>query len=186
MKKVHIALLVVAFITVLASGYSLAAMNQVYSINFQWYSTYNKSFSDEIRDLSRDKWQLEGDLPELKIGLTANGNVDSDILEKVVSKEIAGSMGNYLILWAALGDESSPEYSVKVSSIAQRGEVVEVVVSLNSPSKVWSKDSEFSGSYYPFDLIRINKASFATKGKMLFIFKDQEGRQLYSEYIYVN
>jgi hypothetical protein len=186
MKKVHIALLVVAFITVLASGYSLAAINQVYSINFQWYSTYNKNFSDERRDLSRDKWQLEGDLPKLNIGLTANGYIESDILEKVDSKQIADSTGNYLMLWAALGEESSPEYSVKVSSIAQRGEVVEVVISLNSPSKIWEKDKDFTSSYYPFDLVRINKASFATKGKMLFIFKDQEGRQLYSEYIYVS
>jgi len=186
MKKVHIALLVVAFITVLASGYSLAAINQVYSINFQWYSTFNKDFSDEIRDLSRDKWQLEGDLPDVKIGMTVNGHIDSDILEKADSKVIANSIGNYLLLWAYLGEESSPEYSIRISSVAQRGEVVEVVVSLNSPSKVWNKDKEVVSSYYPFDFIRINQSSFATKGKMLFIFKDQDGRQLYSEYIYIS
>lgn len=185
MKKIHIALLVVACITAVASVYSLAAINQVYSIDFQWYSTYKKAYLDEIRDLTRDKWQLEGEEANLQIGVTSSGRIDSGILERIDKEAIDIDFGNYFLIWATTGEESSPEYNVRVSSIAQRGEVVEVVLSLNSPSKVWDKEKELTTSYYPFDLVKINKSSLATRGKMLFIFKDQSGIQLFKEYMYI-
>jgi len=185
MKKIHIALLVVAFITAAASVYSLAAINQVYSIDFQWYSTYKKAYLDEIRDLTRDKWQLEGQEANLQMGVTANTRIDTGILERIDPETLDNDFNNYFFIWATTGEESSPEYSVRVSSIAQRGDVVEVVLSLNSPSKVWDKEKQLTTTYYPFDLIKINKSSLSTRGKMLFIFKDQTGIQLFKEYMYI-
>lgn len=184
MKKIHIALLVVAVITAVSSVYSLAAINQVYSIEFQWYSTFNKAFTEDLRDLSRDEWELENQPSELKIGITARGNIDSGIIEEINNADFVQDNSN-IYIWASMGVESSPEYSVKFSSIAQRGDVVEVVVSLNSPSKVWDKEKELTTEYRPFDLIKISKASLSTRGKMLFIFKDQAGNQIHSEYIYI-
>lgn len=185
MKKIHLALLVAAFITAGASVYSLAAINQVYDIKFQWYSSYQKIFSEEIRDITHDKWQLEEKEPKVKIGITTSGYLDSGISDKVNMEALNVNFDSNFMIWATMGEETSPEYSVRFSSIAQRGDVVEVVLSLSSPSKVWDKDKELTKTYYPFDVIKINKSSLSARGKLLFIFKSQTGEQLYSEYMYI-
>jgi len=185
MKKIHIALLVVAFLTAVTSVYSLAAINQVYDINFQWYSTFTKAYSDEVRDLSREKWQMEGTEPNLKIGVTSSGNVDQGISDRINQEALDIDYEKYFMIWATMGEETSPEYSVHFSSIAQRGNVVEIIVSINSPIKIWDRDVELTKSYYPYDVIRVNKSSLSGRGKLLFIFKDQSGNQLYSEYMYI-
>src|SRR5690349_4706737 len=59
MRKTHLILLIIAAIMGLFSAYSLAAINQVYRVNFEWYSQYNDTFTDESRDISRDKWMLQ-------------------------------------------------------------------------------------------------------------------------------
>lgn len=185
MKKIHIALLVAAFLTAITSVYSLAAINQVYDINFQWYSTFTKAYSDEIRDLSRDKWQMEGEDPKIVAGVTSSGYVDTGISERINKEALDLDYEKYFIIWATMGEVTSPEYSIRFSNIAQRGDVVEVILSFNSPEKIWDRDVELTKSYYPYDVIRVKKNSLSGRGKLLFIFKDQNGRQLYSEYMYI-
>lgn len=185
MKKIHIALLVAAFLTAVTSVYSLAAINQVYNISFQWYSTFTDTYSDEIRDLSREKWQMEGSEPKVSAGVTSSGFVDSGISERINKAALELDYDKYFVMWATMGEITSPEYNIRFSNIAQRGNVVEVILNLNSPEKIWDRDVEFTRSYYPYDVIKINKSSLSGRGKMLFIFKDQNGRQLYSEYMYI-
>lgn len=184
MKRIHLVLLIAAAMTAGASIYSLAAINQVYTINYEWFSAYNKSFTTEQRSYEKDLWQLEQKPDGLQIGISTTGELDNDIKSKAL-EALDIDWSSNIVLWCTLGEVTSPEYSVKIADIAQRGDIVEVVISLNSPAKVWDKPKEFEKTYLPFDLVRVPRASLATKGKLLFIFKDQSGNQLYSQYVYV-
>lgn len=169
MKKTHIVLLVSATVMALAAAYSLAAMSQVYKISFEWYSTYNQKFMSDKRDTSQDRWLP----PELPSVLTFR------LWEE--------SGDGYLYMDASMGEESSPEYRIKISDIAQRGKTVEVRVALNSPAKVVTGESDLSRR--PSDKVRISKAAFPLDGNLLFVYKDNDGKLLYQEHytlIYLN
>jgi len=181
MKKTHLVLLVVAAMTALLSAYSLAAINQVYKINFEWYSRYFNRYSFEERDVSRDRWQLQeypGDMRLYIIGSSREAEAlknEKDYNELEIPD---ADYNKYIYLYCTLGKVTSPEYRIKVVDIAQRGSTVEVKISLNSPLKADERKKETGDTYLPDDLARIAKTAFSTKGKLNFIFKNQDGNQL--------
>ena len=181
MKKIHLFLLIVTAITTLFSAYSLAAINQVYKINFEWYSSYNVKYVSDSRNTNRDRWFLE-EYPK-STGFKVIGssyqlnmlNSDSDIREIELPD---ADFGKNVYLFCTLGEVNSPEYRVKIIDIAQRGNVVEVRVSINSPlnAKEITEHPEFL--YFPQDVIKIDKMAFPIRGKLRFIFKAQDGNQI--------
>jgi hypothetical protein len=85
--------------------------------------------------------------------------------------------GKYFLIYASLGKVNSLEYSIKIAGLAQRGNVIEVRVSMNSPLK---KDSiHGSRAYEPCDIIRVEKSELSVTGQLHFIFKNQYGSKLY-------
>ena len=181
MKKSHLVLLIITAVMALFSAYSLAAINQVYDIKFEWFSQYNNNFTSEHRQTNRDDWKLlsypksinmqviksELDLETFKVGTSIKNN-------------IVGStdFGKYLLIYCSFGKQYSPEYRIKIINIAQRGNVIEVKVSVNSPSKIEATSDILKDVFYPEDVVRIDKNLFPVKGNLYFVFKNQFGTQL--------
>lgn len=180
MKKIHVILLITTLILASFSVYSLAAINQVYKIDFEWYSEYSKNFSDQGRAAFEDKWILNK-LPK-NMGIevySGNNRIDEEngnlsLLQS--SKKI--NYQNDILIYCSLGKVNSPEYRIKVIGIAQRGNVVEIKMSFNSPVKV---DFSNNHTYIPIDIIKIRKDSFVIKGKLFFIFKNQSGNKIFEK-----
>lgn len=185
MKKIHLILLITAAITALTSVYSLAAINQTYKIAYEWFSGYKEVYSADRRDTSRDKWQADGMPSGVSLAVIPQKDMffgDEGLKE---SKAFDMDFDRYLAVCASLGKVDSLEYRIKVSDIAQRGDVVEIIVSLNSPPKSAEKIDGGSRTFYPFDIIRIEKNAFPVKGRLLFIFKNQDGVALGQQYCYI-
>jgi hypothetical protein len=188
LKKTQVVLLAITAILALSSAYALSAINQVYNIKFEWYSQYNKNYEALKRDVSNDKFHQPVNKPDIKLGIVENAaslqNIEANfpnIYKSVIGK---GLLDN-IYIYCSLGKVSSPEYRIKVVSIAQRGNNVEIKVSINTPELV-NKDTDIPNDIYsPIDLAKIPKDALPSKGVLYFVFKDQDGRQLYQEYCYV-
>lgn len=181
MKRSHIVLLIITALTALLSAYSLAAINQVYKIGFEWYSQYYNKFTNEYRETFQDKWQLE-EYPEgMHIGIVGS---ESELLGMAKEYNIKRAdipevdYNEYILIYLTLGEVNSLDYRIKVLDLAQRGEAVEVKVDVNSPGKI-NEDSK--DKYFPVDVVRINRNWFPIKGDLRFIFKNQNGIQLYEK-----
>jgi hypothetical protein len=193
MKKTHLIILIITAMMALFSAYSLAAINQVYNINFEWYSQYRNCFTSDGRDTSSDKWSLDNYPKNIWAGVISSNTVidgenedkpDLSVqMRKVIDQQ---DMEQYVVIACSLGDCNSIEYRIKVLDIAQRGNVVEVKVSLNSPTKADTKDymneTDNEKIFKPIDVIRVKKETFSSKGGLYFIFKTQSGKQLFEKY----
>ncbi|MCX7923381.1 MAG: hypothetical protein N3B21_15430 [Clostridia bacterium] len=187
MKKTHLALLVIAGIMALCSVYSLAAINQIYRINFEWYSHYQHKFTGEYREALRDKWQLP-DYPEkMKFEIFGDKsefvfNNDTSILSTLGITNV--DFNRFILFYADMGQVNSPEYRIKFFDIAQRGSVVEIKVGVNSPEDKSEKTplEQSHTRYHPIDVIRIDRKAFPVNGELLFIFKNQDGKELFQKH----
>jgi hypothetical protein len=185
MKKSHMVLLVITAVMALFSVYSLAAINKVYSINYQWYSQYNNKFTSEFRQTNRDSWNLRLYPEDLKFQIVNDKDDLNDIKEgHSITKSVVRStdFSKYILIYCTLGEAFSPEYRIKVASIAQRGNVVEVKLSVNSPDRLNSSINANEVVYYPEDVVKVSRNMFPTKGKLYFIFKNQKGIQIGDNY----
>lgn len=185
MKKPHLVLLIVTAIMTLFSAYSLAAINHVYNIDFKWYSQYYSRYTSEQRQTDGDKWYLEEYLKYMKVSLITNWTGLDDVTNETKIKKTAFTktdFNKYILLYCSLGEVSSPEYRIKVVGIAQRGNVVEVKVSLNSPLELSVDKAEDERKFFPEDVIKIDKSEFSSKGKLFFIFKTQAGKEIDEKY----
>ena len=72
MKKTHLIILIITAIMALFSAYSLAAINQVYNIDFEWYSQYKNCFVSDERDTSLDKWLIDNYPNTIKFEINSN------------------------------------------------------------------------------------------------------------------
>jgi hypothetical protein len=184
MKKSHILVLAMALVLAATSAYSLAAINQVYNIGFDWYSQYQKSYISGARETSLDTWQKTANSPEVSFRTILNRSILNEMNSKAepyLSIYKKNDFNKYILLDCTMGKVYSPNYRIKVTGIAQRGNVVEVMVSLNSPAQTGWTEEKGSG-YIPRDLIRINRSSFSIKGRLNFIFKSQDGIKLFEAY----
>lgn len=185
MKKSHMILLVITAVMALFSAYSLAAINQVYKIDFEWYSQYNNRYAAEPRDNSGDRWQLADYPAYMQLNIVGEASdLDQPGDEHIVNADDIPELdlSKYMYIYCSLGMLASPEYGIKVEDIAQRANVVEVKISMNSPAKQIYKSTAPAFAFRPVDVIRIEKAAFPTKGRLYFIFKSQDGRQLMERY----
>lgn len=182
MKKTHLILLVITAIMTLFSAYSLAAINQVYKIDYEWYSQYSGKYTNEYRDTLKDRWMLADMPPFFQLDIIGKyADLDDAQTEHLVNAEDIPQidLNRYIYLYCSLGRVSSPEYRVKIVDIAQRVNVVEVKLSINSPARLADKPVSPDKLYTPVDVVRIDRFMFSTKGKLYFVFKSQDGRQLY-------
>ena len=164
MKKSHLVLLIVTGILALSSAYSLAAINQVYNIGFEWFSQLNGRYESELRDVSWDRCILQP--KQLSIDLSVND----------------GSNDDFIYVYCSLGNVNSPEYRIKIVNVAQRGNNMEIKVSLNTPEKLENDEKSIGKLFKPEDTVRIKKSAFPSKGRLYVIFKNQDGNQLSEQY----
>jgi|GEM_PF-1855890 len=188
MRKSHLVILVIAAVMALSSAYSLAAINQVYKVEFEWYSQYKGRFMGEYRETVRDRYVLQKYPEKMKFRI-----VSSEDGMRSLKEELGGSgseiyhtdLDKFILMHCTFGKVSSPEYRIKIIDIAQRGSIVEIKVSINSPEKPYAgnvvKAMKNSG-YTPQDTARIKKTAFIERGALYFIFKSQDGKRLHEEY----
>lgn len=191
MKKPHLILLVVTAVMAFFSAYSLAAINQVYKIDYKWYSEYMNKFVGDYRITSSDRWHLPDYPGEMELDVITGYDEAQKLSgtgEMSRKQLLSADFNNQILLYCSLGLMDNPDYRIKVIAIAQRGNVVEVKVSLNSPEAV-DEDENIDGGeqsseaqYRPQDIVRIDKAAFPVKGRLYFIFKSQSGKQIGEEY----
>jgi hypothetical protein len=188
MKKSHFVLLVATAILALSSAYSLAAINQVYNIGFEWYSQLDGRYEGIYRDVSTDRQVLPSKDIDLKLSV-----IDSQEKLKAavgtteaIAKAITdGTLSSYVYIYCSLGQTDSPEFRIKVVDIAQRGNNLEIRLSINTPETSMAVIDEQDAHYRPVDIIKINKNAFPSKGRLYAVFKNQDGIQLSEQYIEV-
>lgn len=188
MKKSHFVLLVATAILALSSAYSLASINQVYNIGFEWYSQLEGRYEVVSRDISTDRQLLSSKDIDLNLSI-----IDSiDKLESACN-EIEGStraitrdsLLTNVYICCTLGKTDSPEFRIKVVDIAQRGNNLEIKLSINTPETLLTAMSDQSTHYRPIEIIKINKNAFPSKGRLYAVFKNQDGIQLSDQYFEV-
>lgn len=194
MRKAHITLLIITAILALSSAYSLAAMNQVFKVDFSWFSQLTGQYSNEVRDTLEDKCSLANDKLKLQIRLAGKKEFDVafasgsgfNIDQRAIKSE---NLFDNIYIICSLGKVNSPEYRIKVTDIAQRGNNVEVRLSINTPAaepaqETWKlgRPDSAEPSFYPQDIVRINKKAFPNDGRLYFVFKNQDGDVLYEQY----
>jgi hypothetical protein len=188
MKKSHLILLLAAAVLALSSAYSLAAINQVYNIGFEWFSQLEGRYEGTSRDVSSDRQSMPVKDIGLKFsiidGINGLKSVSGDA--GIAAKAITGEgLTNNVYIYCSLGMTDSPEFRIKVVDIAQRGNNLEIRLSINTPEASAAVTSNGDGHYRPVDIIRIKKAAFPTKGRLLAVFKNQDGIQLGEQYFEV-
>jgi hypothetical protein len=181
MKKTHWVLLTVSVLMFVFSTYSLAAMNKVYRIEYEWYSQYSGKFTRESRDLGKDKWEIQQPLRQIRFGIAGeHEELPGELLtEKGLKKAGAADFNRFVFIYGLLEKVSSPEYRIRFLDIAQRGNVVEILFNVNYPPKSETPIGKSVHEYIPMDIIRIDKSAFPEKGDLLFVFKNQKGKQQY-------
>lgn len=185
MKKPHIILLVITAIMALSSAYSLAAINQIYNVKFEWYSQYYNRFNEKARDISADRWLLDRYPPTMTFSFAGSAEEARKLIYGSSACKSAAcriDFSKYIMLYCSLGKIHSPEYRIKVVKIAQRGSTVEIMVSTNSPENLKEPAEGSSFEIYPEDLVRVERSTFPEKGRLCFVFKNQEGKKLFEDY----
>lgn len=186
MKRVHLAMVVAASILAASSAYSLAAINQVYELRYEWYSQYEGAYTFNPRDASGDRWLLKEYPQSMSFGVFTGSNEAAypeavvDLIEHSGVRE--NELEDFIYVYCSLGWLSSPEYRAKVTKVAQRGSTVEVMVSMNSPEGLPASGNDRQVS----DIARINKAAFSSNGWLWFVFKNQDGITLYEQFCFVS
>lgn len=181
MKKLHLILLIITATMAAFSAYSLAAINQVYQINYQWYSEYHQAFLEENRSDLEDRWNHSKNLQKLSGQVfTEKEQIFGTKNEALIQsfKKMKIDFKKDVLLYFTLGTVPSPEYRIKVLDIVQRGNVVEVKLSLNSPMKQEENEVDSPLSYDPEEWIKISRDDFPIRGKLYFIFKNQAGNEI--------
>jgi hypothetical protein len=191
MKKTHKVLIAVTIMLTIFSFYSIFAINQAYKINFEWYSQYHQKYSYDSRDFLKDNWYLSGYPNEMQF-VIINGkddyrkflNIHPDMSACLSEEDLKESV----YIYCSFGRVYSPDYRIKVKDIVQIGNVVEIKISINSPTTN-SQNAAESGEktedlkkYIPEDIIKISKDNFFVKGEIWFIIKNQDGKVFYKMY----
>ena len=187
MKKSYLVLLVATAILALSSAYSLAAINQVYNIDFEWYSQLEGRYEGIYRDVSTDRQLLPSKDIDLKLSIIDGREklkTAASEMEGTAKAITGGSLQANVYICCSLGQTDSPEFRIKVVDIAQRGNNLEVRLSINTPEALMASEDQ-KARYRPVDIIKINKNAFPSKGRLYVVFKNQDGIQLSDQYFEV-
>lgn len=177
MRKKHVILLIIAFIMCGFSAYSLAAINSTYSINFEWFSGYNKEFSSEVRPSNYD-WEYLS-YPKSIFFDVINSNNESIYntpeYKAYLPKKYDSS--TYIYLIAGIRNVSSPAVKLQLIEISQKGNTIECKANIMGEKN----DSSFKDENNTFsvvDIVRIPKKTLLFNGKIVVILKNQFGVEI--------
>lgn len=175
MKRIHKVFFVVFLLLASFSAYSLAQMNQIHKIGYEWDKGKN-GFSDRSRDYYGE-WTSPKLTEYMDFDVITNPNQMVTINGPSSVKYVAipdVDFNKEFLVFATLGEVSGKGYSIKIKELAQRGNIVEVAVDLAQPSFNVPFAKE-----YPYDIIKVSKDQIANKGDLTFIFKDYKGAELF-------
>jgi len=179
MKKTHTIIFIVVLFIACFSAYSLAQMNQVHNINFTWsngkdFVSDKRSFFEQWNSSKYPKYMDFDIISESNKIITVNGSAS---IKNIEYPEFDSN--NEFLLFTTLG-EISNGYSIKIKDVAQRGNIVEVLVDIGQPRLFNLIPYNKS---YPYDIVKVPKDSLQIKDGLLFIFKDYKGNELYKKHL---
>ena len=171
MKKVHLAILVSSLILTILSVYTIAVINLIYNVPFEWYSKVSEGFHSEQRNTNF--YEVTRDNKINPIFEVIRGNDSNGIGIKRMR-----SLGNldfekYIYLYCSLAEVTQNDANIKFKEMAQRGNIIEVIASINM-----STEEIGDNLLFPEDIARIDKRLIINKGKIYFVFKNQHGARL--------
>lgn len=176
MKKTQWITFTIVLLIACFSAYSLAQMNQVYKIEYSWCD--GSSYIEKPR-LTFGEWTSPKYTNYMDFAIITDNNqmitINGTSTIKMVNYPNV-DFDNEFLLFATLGEVNGKGYSIKVKNIAQRGNIVEVMVDMAHPKEYnllpFNKD-------YPYDIVKIPKSQIVLKGDLTFIFKNYNGAELY-------
>lgn len=181
MKRLHLIILIMTSVLVLYSVYSLAAIIQVHSIDFDLLSLHSKEFINKTEIFSRSERFL-GSMPkDLLFGVVSEADDIAFLHEKGVKPDhlvTEECLEKYIFLYCLTGEKSIREYGTIVEDIAQRGRTVEVKVAVDGSDTYAVHSFNSAASYFLSSMVRIDKSQFPIRGELLFIFKDKNGNKM--------
>lgn len=178
MRRTQKIIFIVVLLIACFSAYSLAEMNQVHKLNFAWGNA-NTFFN--VPRVSFGDWTSPKKPVYMDYSIITNDNqvVTINGTSKIKYIDLPQvDFDNEFLIFATLGEVNSDGYSIKVKEIAQRGNIIEVMVDLAQPKEFnllpFKKNN-------PYDFVKVSKEGLAFKGDLLFIFKDYNGTELYRQ-----
>lgn len=181
MKRSQKILLVIIILIASFSAYSLAQMNQVYSIDYAWDN--GKEFVNDQRKFYQ-QWE-EAKYPDyLSFDVITNDKIITisgpDVIKNIKTPKV--DFNNQILLFAALG-EVYDKSSIKIKDIAQKGNVVEVLVDISKPRL---NNYIPASKSYAYDIVAFSKDKLQMQQEVIFVFKDYKGTELTKKHVNLN
>lgn len=172
MRKIHIGYLTLGLLLMFLSGYSITMINMKHNIRFEWYSKREQAFMPTIRDtnfytFSAQKEEIQ---PKFVVITGESSNIEG---LRILRSMVVPDFQKYVYIYATLGEMAQMDANIKLLQMAQRGNVVDCVVSVNVTT-----ERKTGGLYFPEDFIRIERKMLVNKGNLIFVFKDQNKEKL--------
>ncbi len=178
MKNTQKIIFIVVFFIACFSAYSLAQMNQVRKIDFTWnkgdgYVSDKRLFFGQYKGTSYPTYMDFDIISSMDRIININGH---SIIKNVKYPNFDEK--SELLIFATLG-EISDGYSIKIKDIAQRGNIIEVLVDIGQPSLINFIPYKKT---YPYDIVKVSKDNLQFKDGLLFIFKDYDGNEIFKKH----
>jgi hypothetical protein len=154
------------------SGYSLVAINQVYNVQFEWFSKLNQTFISDIRNTSYYDIIAQKKNTKIIFEAISSNDIDGIGIKRVRSLFIP-DFKKYIYVYCSLGEVNQFDSSIKVIEMAQRGNTLEIIAAVNITSDVFEEILN-----YPDDIVRIEKNKLIPSGELLLVLKNQYGAYL--------
>lgn len=154
------------------SVYSIAVINLVYNVPFEWYSKMNEGFRSEQRNTNYYELSISNNKTNPRFEIICGNDSDGLGIKRMRSL-FDTEFNKYIYLYCTLGEVTQNDSSIKIKEMAQRGNTIEVITTINI-----STDIIGGNLLYPEDIARIDKKMIINKGKIYFVFKNQHGARL--------
>jgi ABC-type enterochelin transport system ATPase subunit len=173
LKKMHLWLLILGLILMSLSGYAITMMNMKNHIGFEWFSKYHNAFQREIRNAEHYHLLMTTKSLSPSFEVIVNEASRGEAL-RILRSMVLPDFDEYVYVYATLGEMNQMDSNIKITQMAQRGTTVEIIAAINVTT-----ENATGGLFFPDDLIRIEKDAFVNKGKLLFVFKNQNREKLF-------
>lgn len=177
MKNTQKIIFIVVLLIACFSAYSLADMNQVHKVDFSWnngkvFVSDKRPFFEQYYGTSYPQYMDFDIITSQKEIISISG---TDTIKRIECPKFDNE--NEFLVFATLG-EIRNGHSIKIKDIAERGNIIEVLIDMGQPRLI---DLIPYGKSYPYDIIKVPKDNLEVKDGLLFIFKDYRGNELFKK-----
>lgn len=176
LKRFRMVFLFLIICTVVFSLYAALTLAEVQSIRYNWYSDYFKTFVSNPRDDIGFNWNMQDHEDPALYVIT-----DSDNMAKLLPAELLNCDGiagfdfkDQIMIYAALGEKNTYDYSIRISGVKCRGQMLYIRVSANSPNK----ESDMKDKSLVYDIAAVKRSDLIINKNLKILFEDNKGNKL--------